>query len=161
MNKDVFVRATNYDGAHHWSHPASLVDATDAIVITSARAGLEVTREDGTYVSPFNTRGHYWPDRWYNVIRLEEPGKGLVGYYCNIASPVTFDGETVGYIDLQLDVRVFVNARGALTWSLRDEDEFEVARVRYAYPDALIARCYAAVDQVVTAVEARAFPFDG
>ena len=29
----------------------------------------------------------FWPDRWYNVIRVAAPGGGLKGYYLNVASP--------------------------------------------------------------------------
>ena len=157
----VQIVATNYDGSPHWSHPARLLHADDAIVITATSAGLPIERAAGAFTSPFNTRGHYWPDRWFNVIRLEEPGRGLTGYYCNIAGPVQFDGRNVCYIDLQLDVRVYVASDGALTWALLDEDEFEVARLQYGYDDTLVANCRGAVAQIVAMVESRAYPFDG
>jgi protein associated with RNAse G/E len=89
------------------------------------------------------------------------PGRGLYGYYCNIATPLQFDGDTVHYVDLQLDVRVLVDEAGCLNWTLVDEDDFEVARERYAYSDDLIARARSAVDEVIALIEAREFPFDG
>src|SRR5262245_9626056 len=96
------VQATNYDGRHHWRHPAWLLQHKDGIVQTRTFADMEVSREDGSiYISPYDTRGHYWADRWYNVIRLEIDG-ALQGYYCNIATPVQFYGKVVGYVDLQL-----------------------------------------------------------
>ena len=57
-------------------------------------------------------------------------------------------------------VRVFADGNGGLMHRLMDEDEFEAARGRYAYDEALVARCYAAVDELVRMVEAREFPFD-
>jgi uncharacterized protein len=160
--RQVTVRATNFDGSFHWGHPAWLLSADDALVVTRTDAGLRVEREGGgEYVSPYNTRAHYWPDRWFNVIRLETPGEGLYGYYCNVATPLQFDGLTVHYVDLQLDVRVFADAAGGLTHRLTDEDEFEEARERYGYAQELVSRCYAAVDELVRMVEAREFPFDG
>lgn len=158
--RPVRVHAVNWDGSDHWQHPARLLRAGPEIVVTATSAGQEVSREGGTYVSPFDTNGHYWPDRWYNVIRLEEPGKGLSGFYCNIASPVRFDGRSVRYIDLQLDVRVYAAADGSLTYVLLDEDEFEAARQRYSYPDALVRHCRDAVDELIALIEARIFPFD-
>jgi protein associated with RNAse G/E len=163
--RNVTVRASNYDGRVHWVHPAMLLQAgDDGFVQTQTEAGLVVARETGHYTSPFNTKGHYWTDRWFNVIRLETPDNNglwhLEGYYCNIASPVQFDGATVGYIDLQLDVRVSAPPDGSLTYRLVDEDEFEAARDQYAYPADLIERCWGAVDQVVAMVKARQFPFD-
>jgi uncharacterized protein (DUF952 family)/protein associated with RNAse G/E len=157
----VRIVATNYDGSPHWSHPARLLHAGEGLVITATDAGLAIERAAGPFTSPFNTRGHYWPDRYFNVIRLEEPGHGLTGYYCNIAAPVQFDGDNVRYVDLQLDVRVYVAADGSMTWALLDEDEFEAARLHYGYDEALVARCHEAVAQIVAMVEAREFPFDG
>jgi uncharacterized protein len=157
--RQVTVRATNYDGAFHWGHPASLVRHDDGLVVTSTTSGLVVKTETGKYVSPYNTRAHYWTDRWFNVIRLEEPGRGLFGYYCNIASPMGFDGDTVSYIDLQLDVRIR-REHGVLTLRLVDEDEFEEARDRYGYDDELIGRCYNAVEELRALFKRREFPFD-
>ena len=157
----VQIVATNYDGSPHWSHPARLLRADDTIVITATSAGLPIERAAGAFTSPFDTRGHYWPDRWFNVIRLEEPGRGLTGYYCNIAAPVKLEGDRVCYVDLQLDVRVYLGEDGGLTYAVLDEDEFEAARVRYGYDEALVANCRRAVKQVIAMVEAREFPFDG
>ena len=157
--RQVTVRATNFDGAFHWGHPAKLVRREDGLVVTSTTSGLVVKTETGEYVSPYNTRAHYWTDRWFNVIRLEEPGRGLFGYYCNIASPMTFDGGTVSYIDLQLDVRIR-REHGILVLRLVDEDEFEEARDRYGYDDELIKRCYGAVEELRGLFKRGEFPFD-
>ena len=159
-DRRVYVHATNYDGSPHWRHPAWLVAADDGLVITRTEPGLEVAHERGVWVDPYQTRGHYWPDRWYNVIRLDEPDKGLNGYYCNVATPAEFDGETLRYIDLQLDVRVFAQPDGALTYTVMDEDDFEAACRRYAYSDDLVARARQAVDELIALIEARSFPFD-
>jgi protein associated with RNAse G/E len=157
----VTVRATNYDGSDHWVHPATLLHADNSLLITQTHAGLDIRRERGSFTSPYNTRAHYWPDHWFNVIRLELPGQGLWGYYCNIATPLQFDGQTVSYIDLQLDVLARVDEAGELSFWVADEDEFQAARKLYAYPDDLVERCYRAVDEVIAMIEARQFPFDG
>lgn len=157
----VTVQGTNYDGSIHWKHPATLLQAGPGLVQTQTSAGLEIKREAGIFVSRYNTRGHYWPDRWFNVIRLELPGQGLYGFYCNIATPARFDGETVHYTDLQLDVIVRRDGGARLVHSVVDEDEFEEARLRYGYDAGLVARCRAAVDELIAMVGRRAFPFDG
>jgi protein associated with RNAse G/E len=156
------VRATNWDGDVHWEHGAWLVSREDGWVVTRTEAGTRVRTEGGgEYVSPFDTRAHYWSDRWFNVIRLETPGQGLYGYYCNIATPLRFDGETVHYVDLQLDVRVFADGAGELEYLVVDEEEFEAARERYGYGDDTVASARAAVGELVRMIEAREFPFDG
>ena len=161
MPQQITVRATNFDGSPHWEHEAWLLHVDDGFVQTKAAPNTPVRTEGDGYVSPYDTRGHYWTDRWFNVIRLETPGEGLYGYYCNIATPLQFDGETLHYVDLQIDVFVFADGDGGLTYRVLDEDEFEEARQRYAYAEDLVSRCYAAVDELVRMVEAREFPFDG
>jgi hypothetical protein len=156
----VTVSACNFDGTPHWEHAAWLVRSEGGFVQTLTPPNTRVKTEGEGYVSPYDTRGHYWTDRWFNVIRLETPGEGLFGYYCNIATPLDFDGSTVRYVDLQIDVRVFAQPDGSLLHRVVDEDEFEAARQRYGYADDLVKRCYAAVDDLVRMVEAREFPFD-
>jgi len=156
----LWLRAVNHDGTPHWGHPALRADVSEGRIITRTGYSTIVAREDGAFTSNWATRGHYWPDRWYNVIRLQNPDGRLDGYYCNIARPMAFDGTTVRYADMQLDVRVFVNADGSLRWRLLDEDEFEAAKAKYGYDDALVRRCYDAVDECIAAVKAREFPFN-
>jgi protein associated with RNAse G/E len=159
--KQVYVHATHYDGSDHWRHAAYLVRAEAELIVTRTAAGLVVARDaDGTYTSPFNTRGHYWTHRWYNVLRLEEPDGTLNGFYCNVATPARFDGETLRYIDLQLDVRVFADESGGLRYEVLDEDDFAAARDRYAYPEDVVAQALGAVDEVIGLIKARAFPFE-
>ena len=161
--REITVRATNFDGSFHWGHPAWLLRAEDRFVMTQTAAGLIVkasAHEGGEFVSPYNTNAHYWADRWFNVIRLELPGQGLFGYYCNVATPAEFDGATVRYVDLQLDLLVRKQPDGSLTHALEDEDEFVEAKQRYGYAEDLVARCYEAVDELVQLVQTREFPFD-
>jgi uncharacterized protein len=155
----ITIRASNYDGSPHWVHPALLIEQTDSFLVTRTSSGLEIATERGAWNSPFDTRGYYWQDRWFNVIRLEQPGRGLTGFYCNIATPASFDGRDLRYIDLQLDVRVFVS-EAEWTYTVLDADEFEAARRRYAYPEDLVVCCRQAVDEVIGLVEARGFPFE-
>lgn len=159
-SSSVWLRAVNYDGTPHWDHPALLVEASDELVITRTGFGTVVARENGSYVSPFHTQAHYWPDRWFNVIRLQDADYRLEGYYCNIAMPMPFDGTVVRYADMQLDVRVFAAADGGLSWRVLDEDEFEVASRKYGYPQEVVDRCYAAIDELIGLVRERHSPFD-
>jgi uncharacterized protein len=160
IGRPVQVRATNYDGSHHWSHPAYLVMEKGSLVVTQTFAGTSVETENGPWVSPFHTRGHYWTDRYYNVIRLDAPsGGGFQGFYCNIATPAEFDGESLHYTDLQLDVRVYVEDAG-LRPEVMDEDEFEAACRKYAYAARLIERARSALAELLSVVERREFPFN-
>lgn len=155
------IRGTSYDGGPHWLPSAYLVLERGPLLVTQTFAGAEVTTRTGaTWASPYDTRGHYWSDRWYNVIRLDRPaGKGLYGFYCNVATPAEFDGQNLHYCDLQLDVRVYVEP-GSWRCEVLDEDEFIEAQVRLAYPPQLVRQCRAAVDELLRLVQAREFPFN-
>jgi protein associated with RNAse G/E len=65
----------------------------------------------------------------------------------------------VHYCDLQLDVRAYWED-GNLRYEVVDEDEFEEARERLRYPEALVGECRAAVDEIVGLIERREFPFN-
>ena len=161
IGRPVQVRGTEYDGAPHWLHPAYLVLERGGLVVTQTFAGTEVATRTGAWTTPFDARGHYWTDRWYNVIRLDNPhGGGLFGFYCNVATPAEFDGEHLHYCDLQ-NVRVYVEADGGWRVEVVDEDEFEEARRRYAYPEALVREARGAVGELRRLIGARAFPFAG
>ena len=160
IGRRVHINGTSYDGHPHWSHDAYLVFERNGIVVTQTFAGTEVQTTRGPWASPFDTRGHYWPDRWYNVIRLDRPrGRGLYGFYCNVATPAEFDGENLHYCDLQLDVRAYFEG-GRLRYDIVDEDEFEEARTRLRYPDALVASARGAVEELRRLIEKTEAPFD-
>jgi protein associated with RNAse G/E len=161
IGRPIRVRGTSYDGQPHWQHSAYLVIEQKGLIVTQTFAGTEVTTRTGSaWQSPFDTRGHYWADRWYNVIRLDNPhGRGLRGFYCNVATPAEFDGQNLHYCDLQLDVRVYVEDE-AWRCEVVDEDEFEEARTRLSYPEGLVREAWSAVGELQRLIEARAFPFN-
>ncbi len=159
IGRPVEIRGTSYDGEPHWLHRAYLVLQRDGLIVTQTFAGAEVQTTRGPWASPYDTRGHYWNDRWYNVIRLNRPrGGGLYGFYCNVATPAEFDGENLHYQDLQLDVRVYAEDGGWRT-ELVDEDEFEEARERFGYSPLVVENARAAVAELRRLIDGREFPF--
>lgn len=160
IGRPIRIRGTSYDGEPHWAHQAYLVIERGDILITQTFAGIEVQTTRGPWTSPFDTRGHYWPGRWYNVIRLDNPrGGGLYGFYCNVATPAEFDGDYLHYADLQLDVRAYPED-GRLRYEILDEDEFEEARRRLRYPEFLVGEARDAVAEIIRLMEERSFPFN-
>ena len=73
-----------------------------------------------------------------------------------MAAPASFDGDELHWVDLDIDVRCYLDG------SLRvlDEDEFERNRVEMAYPDELVTQALAARDEVLRLGREGAFPFD-
>ena len=94
--KRIHVRSTKYDGSRHWEFDSVFVHEVGTLLITNNPAGQELSTPSGPWKTPWDTRNHFWSDRWYNVLRLEKPnGGGLEGFYCNVTTPAEFDGENV------------------------------------------------------------------
>ena len=62
----------------------------------------------------------YFFERWYNVFQIYSDEGQLKGWYCNIGMPPELDGDTLRYVDLDLDV--FVQPSGEHL--MLDEPEF-------------------------------------
>lgn len=98
----------------------------------------------------------YWLDRWYNVFRFHEPDGAFRNYYCNINLPPKFDGETLEYVDLDIDVLVWPDQRVEIL----DRDEFAENLATYGYPIDVITNVDAAVAELLAMIENREFPFE-
>jgi protein associated with RNAse G/E len=154
----IVVCSTKYDGSPHWEFDSWLVHEEGSLVVTHNFAGQELQTSDGPWTTPYDTRNHFWAGRWYNVMRLELPdGGGLHGWYCNVTTPAMYDGESVRYADLDLDL--FVPADGEP--EVLDEDEFAENSARMGYPAGVIEEARRALDELLALVAGGAFPFNG
>jgi protein associated with RNAse G/E len=85
-------------------------------------------REDFTFHGIFLGKGDrfveiYFNDRWYNIFEIHaREDDHLRGWYCNIATPVNINQETISYRDLALDLLVYPDGQQLVL----DEDEFLV-----------------------------------
>jgi protein associated with RNAse G/E len=77
--------------------------------------------------------------------------------YVDITTPPAWDGAVLRAVDLDLDV---VRGTTGRVW-VDDEDEFADHRVRFHYPDDVVAAAMASCDLVHAAVASRAAPYDG
>ncbi len=157
IGRAIHVVSTKYDGSVHWEFDSFYIAELGSLLITTNFAGQELTTSDGPWTTPFDTRNHFWSDRWYNIMRCDRPRAGGLEYwYCNVTTPAQYDGETVRYIDLDLDVRVFADG----TLEVLDEDEFLEHSARMGYPRDVIEQARRAVDELVALARSGQFPFE-
>jgi protein associated with RNAse G/E len=157
IGRTVRVCSTKYDGSPHWEYDSSFVLEQGPLLVTMNFAGQELQTWQGPWTTPYDTRNHFWADRWYNVMRRELPrGGGLDSWYCNVTTPAVYDGETVRYADLDLDVIVPLAGEPEVL----DEDEFLENSRRMGYPADVIEQARRAVDELLTLARERRFPFD-
>ena len=157
IGRRVRVCSTKYDGSPHWEYDSSFVLEEGPLLVTLNFAGQELQTWQGPWTTPYDTRNHFWADRWYNVMRCDRPKAGGLEYwYCNVTTPALYDGETVRYADLDLDVIVPVDGEPQLL----DEDEFLENSGRIGYPPEVIEQARRAVDELLALARGRRFPFD-
>jgi len=146
-----------YDGTLHRRWRAELLRQDDSLIVLDARFSDEISHELlGTIASGTHSLEYYWLDRWYNVFRFAHPDGKLRSYYCNVNVPPTFDGQTLSYVDLDLDILVDPD----FSYHILDVDDFEDNAARHSYPIEVRLNARRAVDELVTMIETRVFPFD-
>jgi protein associated with RNAse G/E len=154
----IIVRACKYDGAVHRHWPARVLRRRGSLLVLNARFEDEVrhtllgTLERGTVSIEY-----YWLDRWYNVFRFLKPSGELRNFYCNINLPPQFDGQTLSYVDLDIDLLVAPD----LTYQILDEEEFSGNADYFNYPEEVRAQARHALDELISLIEKRQFPFAG
>ncbi len=151
------VCSYKYDGLLHRTWPAELVRQEGSLIVLDAKFSAEVIHDLlGTIASGTHSLEYYWLDRWYNIFRFAEPGGSLRNYYCNVNVPPTFDGETLSYVDLDLDILVEPD----LSYRILDVEDFERNAKAYSYSVEVKANAHRAVTELVSMIENHAFPFD-
>lgn len=156
-NTRIEVRACKYDGLPHRTWSAELLRREGSLIVLDARFADEIVHDLlGTIASGTHSLEYYWLDRWYNIFRFAQPDGKLRNYYCNVNVPPTLDGETLSYVDLDLDILVEPD----FSYRLLDVEDFDRNAKRYGYSVELQANARQAVDELVGMIETRAFPFD-
>jgi len=153
----VEVQAFKYDGKLHRTWSAELISREDSLVVLDAKFSEEIVHELlGTIASGTHSLEYYWLDRWYNIFRFAQPDGSLRNYYCNVNVPAKFDGETLSYVDLDLDILVNPD----FSYLVLDREDFETNARVYGYTDEVKANAQQALAELVSMIETRAFPFD-
>ncbi len=152
----LLLRVTKYDGEAHWIQHLRVLSDDGSLLRAHGPAGSPIFTSRGEFRSRYDSFVHFWRDRWYNVFRLAEPGEETALWYCNVTTPPQFEDGEIRYIDLDLDVTV----RASGTIELLDADEFEAHRLKYGYPEDVVAHAQAAVGELSALAQRHQFPFD-
>lgn len=154
---DVTIISRNFDGSERRRWDAELSRYSPPLIELIGVFDRQVTHpeigliEEGTISHEF-----YWLDRWYNIFRFHNADGKFRNFYCNINCPPTFDGKTLDYIDLDIDVVWCPGGRVIVL----DENEFEENCRRFSIPVAVQDKTRDALDEVLEMIERREFPFD-
>jgi protein associated with RNAse G/E len=152
----ITVRVLKYDGAEYRRWNALVTRRAGSLIILNAEFEYDVQHQLlGNIQRGTRTIEYYWLDRWYNIFQfLDEAGRTRV-FYCNINTPPTFADGTLSYVDLDIDVLV----QPDLSCQVLDLEEFRANAVRYDYSGEVESMARAAVDELISLIERREFPF--
>ena len=140
----------------HRTWNAEVIRQEGSLVVLDAEFSEEVVHDLlGTIASGTQSLEYYWLDRWYNIFRFAQPDGKLRNYYCNVNVPARFDGETLSYVDLDLDILVDPD----FSYTVLDVEDFERNAEHYGYTQEVQANARQALKELVSMIEARAFPF--
>jgi protein associated with RNAse G/E len=152
----ITIRVLKYDGAEHRRWRATLSRRDNSLLILDAQFEDEVEHDLlGRIGRGTRTVEYYWLDRWYNVFRFLETDGSTKLFYCNVNMPPVLSDATLTYIDLDIDILV----QPDFSYQVLDLEEFEANAVRFEYPERVKAETHAAVDELISLIETRQFPF--
>lgn len=155
VKESIYIQSFKHDGSLHrtWAkgyvmeaNEKRIVCVTNKTWVSESDGRRWVTREPAIYF--------FYPDKWFNVISMIR--KTGIYYYCNIASPSIYDGESLKNIDYDLDLKV----NPQYGWTILDEDEYVEHGIEMGYSEELKKAIEKGLDQVIELVADRKSPFD-
>ncbi|ALV23427.1 hypothetical protein ASO20_02065 [Mycoplasma sp. (ex Biomphalaria glabrata)] len=122
------VHAYKHDGTiyREWSRckvmknePNYLILNNKDILIKEIKGQTYRTKELAIWFLPKN--------EWFNILAIIHDND--ISWYCNLATPIVYDGEVLKYIDYDIDLKVFENGK----YAIKDLDEFFEHKENYNY----------------------------
>ncbi len=151
------VRVLKYDGTEYRRWNARLSQHNGSLLVLDAEFESDVQHDLlGAIQGGTRTIEFYWLDRWYNIFRFMNDDNRTRLYYCNINMPPSLEDKVLTYIDLDIDILV----QPDFSYQVLDLDEFEENARRYGYSEEVKTQARAAIDELVSMIESRQFPFD-
>jgi len=155
-SNDITVRIFKHDGTEHRRWQAKLSHRDESLLVLDAEFEADVSHDlMGEIKRGTRTTEYYWLDRWYSIFRFLGDEGGTRLWYCNINTPPSFADATLTCIDMDIDVVVQPN----LSYRVLDQDEFATNAERYGYSDQEKKDVHAALQELLSMIEGRQFPF--
>ncbi len=152
------VRFTKFGGQRHWEFDAVRIGEDAFGVWVLLPEGTPISRPGITVINPVDAVSLFTPGAAAVPSFHRTEGalpEVTLSIYVDITTPPVWDGDTVGMLDLDLDVIQTLDGRVLVV----DEDEFAENQVSYGYPEELIALARTSCDDVAAAMRARMEPY--
>lgn len=148
------IAVRKYDGHRRFVVETTVLAACPDLLVARGAAGRRFITGGETRQLPTITLEYFPAGRGYNILSYYEATSGtLLYHFCNVLTATTWDGVTLAYIDLDLDLRV--EPTGLAT--VEDVGDFRRNARRWRYP-ATIRRGAVVALREVRALAARGVP---
>lgn len=153
------IEALKYDQRVHYSLPARLLDDDGTRLWFRSQPGGQINHvtRNRRFTITHPSDMIFWRARWYNVYLNYADDGQLAHYYCNVGLPPELSGETLRFVDLDLDVQIWPDGR----YAVLDEDEFTEHAILFGYPPAMQQAARLAIGDILAHWQAGQSPFDG
>jgi uncharacterized protein len=139
------LHSTKYDGSRHYRYPVELVERSADRLVTHCQPGTPIESYRGSWTGKKHFLSFFWKEKPYVLHIRWDTGWKPEFLYVDIATGTSWADGIIRYVDLDLDLIV---RHGTAHVHLDDADEFESHRVRFGYPQKLVANCWSAVEEV-------------
>ena len=155
IGDSVYVQSYKHNGCLHrtWSKALVIDVQKDFYVVVTDHTWV-VESDNRLWLTKEPAICFYYRNKWFNVISMVR--KTGIYYYCNIATPSIYDGESIKNVDYDLDVKVFPDG----TYMVLDQNEFEYHANIMEYPAEIKQKCIDAKDELIKMVENNEIPFN-
>lgn len=151
----VRIRSTKWDGTLHRDSLAWELGVDNWGTWLAQAPGSTVSTSSTKYLSAAGLR-LLSSDRWWSVFFMTDQDHASTAFvYVDIATPAHRTGQTMSFIDLDLDVR----RTGSGDIEILDRDQFEAHQTRYGYPDHLVEAAERSCAEVTALLAADREPF--
>lgn len=148
------IAVRKYDGHRRFVVETTALAVRPGLLVARGEAGRRFITAGGTRHLPTVTLEYFPAGRGYNILSHYDATSGaLLYHFCNVLTGATWDGTTLAYIDLDLDLRVEPTGRA----TVEDVGDFRRNARRRCYP-APIRRGALAALREVRALAARGLP---
>jgi len=157
------IKSFKHNGSVHrqwldnWPVPEDNLDPAHAAeqMAVFVSYNTPIVEADGKeWVSRVPGVSFFIPKQWYNIVALIEPLG--IRYYCNIASPPYVNGDTLTYIDYDLDVIVLPDRSRQVV----DIDEYEMHQNMYHYSEEAKEKAESGLQDLLARVDNGLQPFN-
>lgn len=125
------IAVRKYDGHRRFVVETVALVAAPGLLVACGEAGRRFITASETRYLPTITLEYFPAGRWYNVLSYYDAATGALHYhFCNVLAQAEWDGATLSYIDLDLDLHVTPN--GVAT--VEDLDDFRRNARDWRYP---------------------------